>query len=523
MTPICTHKRLLLLSILLCSSLFVWADFTEDFSDGNYTENPTWVGDYPHFAINAYGQLQSKVSTAATSYLSTPSTVNCEAEWTFFCRITTKPTAYNYMRFYLISSEENPLIGNGWFVQIGGTNKNITLCQQIDGEKETRIASDSRKKVLDATDNKIYIRVRLQGGKFTLESKILGIDTDFCTEGEYITAHAIGKSAYFSILVKNTAETGTYYYADDISVRGETNNNPIEPPTTPDQWLEVYNEVVINEIMFDPAAGGQEYIELYNNATDSLYVGVLAFTTLDGEGEYMKFNTFSPFAVIPAKGYAVLCADADSLRKYHNCPMESRIYSSRWVKKLPNSGATLCMVWCGVGDSITMESISYSPRWHHPLLEDTKGVSLERIHPDLPSDESTSWQSASKASGYATPAAENSQYQDIYAENTQQKNIYTTQDYFSPNGDGIDDVCLIHYTLPTAGFVANIQILTANGLHINTLTVNELLSSEGSIPWDGATAKGSVADLGIYVLMCAFTHADTGQIIRAKLPIVVTL
>ncbi len=523
---IATHniqKRLLLLSFLLCSSLSIFADFIEDFSDGNYTDNPTWVGDYQHFAVNAYGQLQTKAQASATSYLSTPSTVNSEAEWTFFCRIATKPSAYNYMRFYLISSTENPLDGNGWFVQIGGANKNITLCQQTDGEKETLIANTSRKQILDATDHKVHIRVRLQGGKFTMESKIVGIDNDFITEGEYTPAH-IGASAYFSILVKNTTETGRYYYADDISVRGETKDEDTTTPDQPnaDRFAEA-DDVIINEIMFDPALGGQEYIELYNRTEENLALSHLAFTTLDSEGEYMKFNLFPDYAVIPANGYAVLCADADSLRKAYNCPISSTIFSTKWTKKLPNTGATLCLVYQSPTDTFTIDSVSYSPSWHHPLLDDTKGVSLERIHPDLPSDDRTSWQSASHQAGYATPGAINSQYQDIYTENEEKKQIYTTQDYFSPNGDGIDDICLIHYELPTAGFVANIRILTANGLIINTLTQNELLSASGVIPWDGTTARGHIAEIGVYVLICEFTHTTTGQIIRAKLPIVVSV
>ncbi len=341
-TPLRITKRLLLLSILLCSSLSLFANFTEDFSDGNYTDNPTWVGDYTHFAVNSYGQLQSKAPATATSYLSTSSTINSEAEWTFFCRIATKPTAYNYMRFYLISSTEHPLEGNGWYVQIGGTNKNITLYKQSDAEKELVIVNEQRKQILNNPDNKVYVRVRLQGRKFTLASKIVGIDEDFVTEGEYITPNAIGNSDYFSILVKNTTETGTLYYADDIQVKGETNNNPIEPPTLPDPWEDRYNDVI------------------------------------------------------------------------------------------------------------------------------------------------------------------------------------TTQDYFSPNGDGVNDICLIHYALPTSGFMANIRILTPNGLLINTLTQNELLSAEGEIPWDGTTARGGVAAIGIYVLFCEFTHPQTGQIIQKKLPIVVS-
>ncbi len=515
------YKRLLLVGILLGSSLVIAADLAEDFSDGDYLTNPTWVGDYGNFAVNTWQQLQSKVSVAATSYLSTSCTINSEVEWTFFCRITTKPTAYNYMRFYLISSEENPLNGDGWFVQIGGANKNITLCKQIAGEKETVIVHTDRKQLLVEEDNKVYVRVKLESGKFVMESKVLGLDSDYVVEGEYHSSQ-IGISKYFSIVVKNTAQTGWCYYADDIVITGETLDEPISPDLPNVDRFAGPNDVIINEIMFDPEVEGQEYVELYNRTDENLGLAYLTLTTLDSEGEYMKMNNFPTESVIPAYGYAVLCADATSLRRFHECAMESMIYSATWRKKLPNTGAMLCLLSCDV-DTMLIDSVFYSPTWHHPLLEETKGVSLERIHPDLPSIESSSWQSASKGSGYATPAAENSQYQDIYTDSQEPKHIYTTQDYFSPNGDGIDDVCLIHYTLPTAGFVANIQILTANGLYVNTLTANELLSTSGSIPWDGRTARGSVADIGVYVLMCSFTHTTTGQIFRMKLPMVVSL
>ncbi len=508
------------MSMMLSSGLFVFADFIEDFSDGNYTSNPTWVGDYARFGVNSWQQLQSKAVESATSYLSSACRINSEAEWSFYCRITTKPTAYNYMRFYLISSEENPLEGDGWYVQIGGTNKNITLCQQIAGEKETVIANDARKQILLKEDNKVYVHVRLQGRKFSMESKIIGTDEDYVWEGECQTRR-VGESEYFSIVVKNTAQTGRCYYADDIVVHGEVAEDTQQPDIpNADRYAET-DDVVINEMMFDPAEGGQEYIEIYNRTEENLSLGNLGITTLNDEGEYMQMNMFPMESVIPAQGYAVLCDDADSLRRFHKCPMETAIYHTTWRKKLPNTGAMLCLVICDI-DTFTIDSVDYHPDWHHLLLEDTKGVALERIHPDLPSNASTSWQSASQASGYATPGRENSQYQDIYTDTEVSQYAYTTQDYFSPNGDGVDDVCLIHYVLPTVGFVANMHILTANGLHVNTLTYNEVLSTEGSIVWDGRTARGGIAEIGVYVLMCTFTHVGTGETIRVKLPMVVS-
>ncbi len=342
------YQRLLLLTLVLCSSRCLFADFIEDFSDGDYLNNPTWVGDYQHFGINAYGQLQTKASAAATSYLATPSTINHEAEWTFFCRITTTPSAYNYMRFYLISSEENPLVGDGWFVQIGGANKNITLCQQIDGEKETVIAADERKKLLDMPDNKVFVRVRLTAGVFSLESKVINQDADYVLDGTYAT-DIVSNSKFFSILVKNSSKTGLCYYADDITVQGQT-------------------------------------VELLDEDDNST---------------------------------------------------------------LPTDSVVLPV----------------------PMNEP----------------------------------------------------IYLAQDYFTPNSDGINDFCYLYYNLPAEGFTAHIQVFTANGLLVKTLSTDEPLPAAGALVWNGETEKGGQAQVGVYVLMCEFTHAATGQIIRKKLPVALTL
>ncbi len=338
-----TYKRLLLLSLLLGSSLFVFADFIEDFSDGNYTDNPTWVGDTDKFIVNRWGQLQSKATETATSYLSTESEINEAAEWLFFCQIATTPTAYNHMRFYPISSEENPLLGTGWYVQVGGKDKHITLGRQVAGAEETVISNTVRKGILDAAQNKVWVRVRLVSGVFSLETRVDGVDTDYFLEGEYV-AERVGESKYFSIVVRNTSKTGTYYYADDIRAQGET--------IFPDE-----------------------------NGTNEPQDGVIV--AKDG--------------------------------------------------------------------------------------------------------------------------------------------VYLTQDYFSPNGDGTDDECQVHYRLPSAGFSAQIRIFTANGLLVRTLQSDGVLPAEGYLVWDGTDAEGDSVAIGVYVILCEMTHTQTGQILRKKLPIAVLL
>ena len=510
------HHRTLCFLLVCFVSLQAMGQFADDFSDGDYTRNPEWVGDYSVFAVNSWQQLQTKAIGAAESFLSTLCRVNHDAVWRFWCRITTSPTAYNYLRFYLTSTTENPLLGEGWYVQIGGTNKNITLRRQTSGNQQVLIENGLRKKLLVSSDNRIEIEVQLSSENgFVLRSRVEGIDDDFVEEGR-IRIGRVGKSGYCGIVVNNTAQTGACYYVDNISVAGTVKEeDDTEEPE--------HETLLLNEIMFDPAEGGQEYIEIYNPTDQEQSLAYVGITTLNNEGTFSNVNVFPHTATVLPYGYAVLCKDAANLILYHNITGSSDIFSCGWGKKLNNSGATLCLMSNRSGDWIVLDSVHYLPQWHHPLLLDTKGVALERIHPDLPTAEQTTWHSASKESGYATPGSQNSQYRDVFADEMEKSDyVYLQQSSFSPNGDGFEDQCLIHYEMPANGFVANIRVFTPTGVLLYALPQNGLLELSGTLVWDGRNLRGSVADMGVYVLMCEFTNALTGQILRKKLPVVVS-
>ena len=48
-----------------------YAQVTDDFSDGDFTNDPSWTGDINHFIINQDHQLQLNDETTGVSYLST--------------------------------------------------------------------------------------------------------------------------------------------------------------------------------------------------------------------------------------------------------------------------------------------------------------------------------------------------------------------------------------------------------------------------------------------------------------------
>ena len=92
---------------------------------------------------------------------------------------------------------------------------------------------------------------------------------------------------------------------------------------------------------------------------------------------------------------------------------------------------------------------------HFGLLNDTKGVSLERIDHDRPTQDATNWHSAAEAIGFATPAYKNSQYNDAGETDNA---IEITPELFSPDQDGVNDIVNINYHFDTPGYVANVVI-----------------------------------------------------------------
>ena len=91
---------------------------------------------------------------------------------------------------------------------------------------------------------------------------------------------------------------------------------------------------------------------------------------------------------------------------------------------------------------------------------------------------------------------------------------------FSPDQDGFEDICRIHYSFDEPGRLANITIYNQGGVPIRQLAHNELLGTTGSVKWDGLKDDLSVALVGKYVIYFE-TFNLSGEVEAAKLVAVV--
>lgn len=256
------------------------------------------------------------------------------------------------------------------------------------------------------------------------------------------------------------------------------------------------NDVVINEVLFNPYTGGVDFVELFNRSDKpvdlkKMWIANLNRTTL-------VLNEFYPASdtawILLPNSYAVLSQDPRLVEQFYYVENPKAMV---WTRRMPayandNGYVLLLDEW---GDVV--DRFDYNERMHNKLISNVKGVSLERIHPNMPTNDPSSWQSAAQTSGFATPTARNSQY----TEPTKGKDAFNlSHQVFSPDGDGFEDVLLINYELPESGYIANIMVFDSRGRRVKRLAANMPLGTSGSIKWDGTTDAGGRANMGAYVI-----------------------
>lgn len=134
MCPVMTRQ---LFAILLCvwgSAASLRAQVSDDFSDGDFTNNPSWDGNTTLWQVTN-GELQSNGDGIKdTLYLSTAQSNLDDTEWRITARYTASgPSTSNRIRIYLAADQADlsgPL--NGYFIQVGesGSTDSYDLYRQ---------------------------------------------------------------------------------------------------------------------------------------------------------------------------------------------------------------------------------------------------------------------------------------------------------------------------------------------------------------------------------------------------------
>lgn len=205
---------LLFLGILRFNAL---AQFTDDFSDGDFVNNPTWFGDSSLFIVNSSEELQLNGLSASDSvFLSLPNSAISMAEWRFWIKLSFSPSDNNHVKVYLVTDKSDLLDNlNGYYVRMGenGSSDGIDLFKQS-GNTHTKIIDGINGHVSNST-NTLRIKVTRDSlGFWQLYSDTIG-GSNYKLEGSVVD-NTFNLSFYFGIVCKHTSSNASKFYFDDF-------------------------------------------------------------------------------------------------------------------------------------------------------------------------------------------------------------------------------------------------------------------------------------------------------------------
>jgi hypothetical protein len=253
------------------------------------------------------------------------------------------------------------------------------------------------------------------------------------------------------------------------------------------------NDIVVNEVLFDPLDNGVEWIEIYNRSNKIIDLREIYLCSQDNYGNLVSIYQIAPNGrqILP-KEYIVLSKNQSAIKAQYACPNANGFLDMSSIPSLNNDSDYVILL---NQSSMVVDKLHYYSSWHLPLLSDTKGISLERINFDSPTQDANNWHSAAQNVN-ATPAYKNSEYSNVEGGSE----ITISPEVFSPDGDGYNDVLNISYSFGTPGMIGNVQIFDSRGRMIKNLVKNELLAASGIFFWDGITDEKTKARIGIYII-----------------------
>lgn len=193
-------------------------EVADNFSDGDFTNNPIWNGDDSIWVIENGILRSSSMTTSNKFYLSTPSTMSLDAQWEWSMNLTFNTSGTNYVDVVLTSNNSNLKNNfNGYFVRIGNTKDEICLYRK-DGANIIKII-DGSDGMTNSSNNNLRIKVKCtSSGDWILFRDITGTGKNYFKEGT-VNDLTYLSSSFFGIVVRqSTASFFKKHYFDNINV-----------------------------------------------------------------------------------------------------------------------------------------------------------------------------------------------------------------------------------------------------------------------------------------------------------------
>jgi len=257
-------------------------------------------------------------------------------------------------------------------------------------------------------------------------------------------------------------------------------------------------EIVINEILQNPLTGGQDWVELYNNSDKVFDLKDWQMANFDND-TIANFKTINKHFLLLPNDYVVLGKDSNFVKNNYPSAVSGKFLYAE-LPSYNNDSGSIYLIY----NSTIIDKVAYNNAWQFALLDNNDGVSLERIDPNGPSSKQSNWHSAAESIGFGTPGRINSQYKPSVSNGE----FSLSEEVFSPDNDGFQDILQINYQMPQPDLLGKINIYDDRGRLIRKLFSNELLGTKGTFFWDGVNDNQTKASIGVYVIVFEVFSTD---------------
>jgi len=278
--------------------------------------------------------------------------------------------------------------------------------------------------------------------------------------------------------------------------------------------LPEWQEIVINELLFNPYPGSVDFVEIYNASTIPFNLKDLNIYRRNSENKLESICRLckNDKLILPNEYYA-FASNPLLVLPYYSCPNPENFLSATIPSMNDDEGIVV------LTDTLEtrIDEVSYTDKQHYQLLASTEGVSLERVNPTLPPDKSSNWQSAAQTVGFATPVTKNSCFREFNATTSL---LSIDPEIFSPNSDGYNDVAHIRFNLTEPGWSATVTVYNSRGREVCKLLNNALIDINADIVWNGLNNSNQQVSIGIYVIVAELFNLN-GEYRKEKKAVVV--
>ncbi|MBI3134822.1 MAG: lamin tail domain-containing protein [Bacteroidetes bacterium] len=258
-------------------------------------------------------------------------------------------------------------------------------------------------------------------------------------------------------------------------------------------------DLILNEVMFNPLTNGSDYVEIYNRSEKILDLDELYLANWDDSIANYE-NVSSDQRLIMPGEYVLLTEDSTDIQN------DFSIYGVGTFQDmdLPTYNDDSGSVYLISKDFGILDYLQYNQDMHYDLITDKNGKALERITFEGGMNNPDNWHTAAENVEWGTPGYENSQLMYPAVTGT----VSLTPEIFSPDNDGNNDILTINLLFENTDNVVNIEIFDNRGRRIKELKDSYYVGNSALVTWDGSTDEGTKASIGTYVILVSVLEAD---------------